>query len=356
VKQPLGVVAAITPWNFPVAIPVWKIAPALVAGNTVVFKPATITSFTGMAVVKIFEQAGVPAGVLNMVVGSGGEVGDELIKNPAVKAISFTGSNEVGAKAYAEGAAGLKKVQCEMGGKNPLVVMEDADLELAVASTVQGAFGSTGQRCTATSRAIVIDSIADEFVRRVKAAAEKLVVGDGAKPGVNMGPSVDKSQFHTVLEYIEVGKKEGAQLVLGGAKLSGGAYDKGFFVAPTIFDRVQPKMRIAQEEIFGPVLSVIRVKTYEEALAAANDSNYGLSSAIYTQDVARTFDFVDRIEAGMTHVNSATTGGEAHIPFGGSKATGVGVREMGTVAVDFFTEIKVVYIDFTGKKRESNIY
>jgi len=355
-KQPLGVVAVITPWNFPICIPVWKIAPALITGNTVVFKPATITSFTGMALVKIFEQAGVPAGVLNMVVGSGGEVGDELIKHRDIKAISFTGSTEIGSKLYAEGAAGLKKVQCEMGGKNPIVVMEDADLDLAVASTVQGAFGSTGQRCTATSRAVVIDSIADEFVKRVKAAAEKLVVGDGSKPGVQMGPSVDQAQFNTVLEYLKIGKDEGAKLVLGGNKLTGGEYDKGMFVQPTIFDHVKTTMRLAQEEIFGPVLSVIRVKDYEEALRVANDCAYGLSSSIYTQDVSRFFDFAERVETGMTHVNSPTTGGEAHIPFGGMKGTGVGVREQGTVAIDFFTEIKAVYVDFTGKKRESNIY
>jgi aldehyde dehydrogenase (NAD+) len=202
----------------------------------------------------------------------------------------------------------------------------------------------------------VIDSIADEFVKRVKAAAEKLVVGDGAKAGVNMGPSVDQAQFNTVLDYLKIGKDEGAKLVLGGSKLSGGEYDKGMFVQPTIFDHVTPTMRIAQEEIFGPVLSVIRVRDYEEALRVANDCAYGLSSSIYTQDVSRFFDFAERIETGMTHVNSPTTGGEAHIPFGGTKGTGVGLREQGTVAIDFFTEIKAVYVDFTGKKRESNIY
>ena len=356
VKQPLGVVAVITPWNFPVAIPVWKIAPALVTGNTVVFKPATIASFTAMKVVEIFQQAGVPAGVLNLVIGSGSEVGDELLQHPAVKAVTFTGSNEIGAALYAQGAKRLMKCQCEMGGKNPVVVLEDADLDLAVASTVQGAFGSTGQRCTATSRAVVVDSIADEFVARVKAAAEKIVVGDGAQSGVTMGPSVDESQFKTVLEYLDIGKREGAQLVLGGNRLAGGKYDKGLFVAPTIFDHVKPTMRIAQEEIFGPVLSVIRVEDFEEALDVANGVVYGLSSSIYTQDVSRIFEFADRIETGITHINSATTGGEAHIPFGGMKGTGVGLREQGTVAVDFFTELKAVYVDYTGRKRESNIY
>src|SRR6266702_5621639 len=250
IKQPLGVVACITPWNFPVAIPVWKIAPALVAGNTVVFKPATITAFTAMKVVEIFEEAGVPPGVLNMVVGAGSEVGDELITNSTVKAVSFTGSNEIGAALYAQGAKRLMKVQCEMGGKNPLVVLEDADLELAVESTLQGAFGSTGQRCTATSRAIVVDSIADEFVSRLRKRTTQLKVGDGSQAGVHVGPSVDEAQFKTVLKYLQIGKDEGAQLVCGGDRMTGGTYDRGYFIAPTIFDRVRPNMRIAQEEIF----------------------------------------------------------------------------------------------------------
>ena len=356
IKQPLGVVACITPWNFPVAIPVWKIAPALVAGNTVVFKPATITAFTAMKVVEIFEEAGLPRGVLNMVVGAGSEVGDELISNPAVKAVSFTGSNEIGAALYAQGAKRLMKVQCEMGGKNPIVVMEDADLGLAVESTVQGAFYSTGQRCTATSRAVVIDSIAEEFVSRLKQRTAELRVGDGSTPGVHVGPLVDEAQFNTVMSYLEIGKREGAQLVCGGDRLRGHAYDRGWFVAPTIFDHVKPDMRIAREEIFGPVLSVLRVKNFDEAMDVANDVVYGLSSSIYTNNVAHIFEFIDRIETGITHVNSATTGGEAQVPFGGMKGTGVGLREQGRVAIDFFTELKAVYVDYTGRKRESNIY
>ncbi|HSA94015.1 MAG TPA: aldehyde dehydrogenase family protein [Terriglobales bacterium] len=356
VKQPLGVVACITPWNFPVAIPVWKIAPALVAGNTVVFKPATITAFTGMKVVEIFQEAGLPPGVLNMVVGSGSEVGDELVENPVVKAVSFTGSNEVGSALYAQGARQMKRVQCEMGGKNPLVVLEDADLNLAVESTLQGAFGSTGQRCTATSRAIVVESVADEFVRRLAQRTAELKVGNGAQPGVHVGPSVDESQFQTVLRYLEIGKQEGARLVCGGAPLRSGEYQRGYFVQPTIFDHVQPRMRIAQEEIFGPVLSVIRVPDFETALEVANGVVYGLSSSIYTQNVSRVFEFADRIETGITHINSPTTGGEAQVPFGGMKATGVGLREQGRVAIDFFTELKAVYVDYTGAKRESNIY
>ncbi len=356
VKAPLGVVACITPWNFPVAIPVWKIAPALVAGNTVIFKPATIAAFTGMDVIKIFEDAGVPPGVLNMVVGAGSEVGDELMTDPRVKAVSFTGSNEIGSALYAQGAKRLMRVQCEMGGKNPIVVLEDADLDLAVESTFQGAFYSTGQRCTATSRAVVVDSIADEFVRRLTKRTAELKVGDGTKPGVQMGPVVDESQFKTVMSYLDIGKKEGAKLLCGGERLRGPEYDKGLFVSATIFDHVKPGMRIAQEEIFGPVLSVIRVKNYEEAVEVANGVIYGLSSAIYTNNAARIFDFVDRIETGITHINSPTTGGEAQMPFGGMKGTGVGLREQGRVAIDFYTELKVVYVDYTGRKRESSIY
>jgi acyl-CoA reductase-like NAD-dependent aldehyde dehydrogenase len=354
-KQPLGVVAAIAPWNFPVSIPAWKIAPALIAGNTVVFKPATLTPFTGAKVVQIFEQAGIPAGVLNMVVGSGGEVGDELVQHPDVRAISFTGSNEVGCELYAQAARRMKKCQCEMGGKNPLVVLSDADLPLAVESAVFGAFASTGQRCTATSRVIIEESVADRFVQLLIERASKLRTGNGLEPGIDMGPAVDESQLKTDLHYIEVGKKE-AKLILGGQRLTGGAYDRGYFVAPTVFDHVGPDSTIAQDEIFGPVLSVIRVRNFEDALHVANSVRYGLSSSLYSNDAAKIFEFIERIETGITHVNSATVGGEAQLPFGGMKATGVGMREMGRVAIDFFTELKAVYIDFTGRKRDSNVY
>jgi len=354
-KQPMGVVAAITPWNFPVSIPVWKIAPALIAGNTVVFKPATLTPFTGAKVVEIFEQAGVPTGVLNMVVGSGGEVGDELLQHPNVRAVSFTGSTEVGSELYAQGARRMKKCQCEMGGKNPLVVLADADLALAADSAVFGAFASTGQRCTATSRVVVEESVADRFVALLAERTTKFRTGNGLEPGVDMGPAVDENQLKTNLHYIEVGKKE-AKLVAGGQRLTGGGYDRGYFVSPTIFDHVAADSTIAQDEIFGPVLSVIRVRDFEEALNTANSVRYGLSSSLYSNDAAKIFDFIDRIETGITHVNSPTVGGEAQLPFGGMKATGVGLREMGRVAVDFFTELKTVYIDYTGRKRESSIY
>lgn len=356
VKQPLGVVATITPWNFPVCIPCWKIAPALVAGNTVVFKPATLTPWTARLVVEMFQQAGLPAGVLNMVIGSGGGVGEEFINNPSVRAISFTGSNDVGTHIYNQGAKRMVKVQCEMGGKNPVLVLEDANLELAVEGTAQGAFGSTGQRCTATSRAIVVESIADQFVKHLVERTKRLRVGNGLEETTDIGPSVDKSQLETVLKYLEVGKKEGAKLLCGGERLTGPAFDKGYFVAPTVFDHVTPEMTIAQEEIFGPVLCVIRVKDFEEGLAVANNVKYGLTSSIYTNDASRIFQFIDEIETGITHVNSPTVGGEAHLPFGGIKGTGMGWREQGKTAIDFYTELKTVYVDYTGKKRESSLY
>jgi len=355
IRQPLGVVGAITPWNFPVAIPVWKIAPALVCGNTVVFKPATFTPLAAMKIVEIFEQAGLPAGVLNLVMGSGRETGDELIQNIHVHGLSFTGSNDVGCQLYATGAQRLKKIQCEMGGKNPVVVLADADLQLAMESTLSGAFASTGQRCTATSRVVIEEKVADQFIGMLVERAKKYVVGDGLEPGVEMGPSVDETQMNTVLRYIDIGKRE-AKLLCGGERLSGPRYDKGWFVSPTIFDQVRWDSQLAQEEIFGPVLSVIRVKNFDEALQVANSVRYGLSSSIYSTDSNKIFEFVDKIETGMTHVNSPTVGGEAHVPFGGAKDSSVGPREVGHAAIDFYTDTKIVYLDYTGRKRESAIY
>ena len=355
-RQPLGVVACVTPWNFPVAIPVWKIAPALVAGNTVVFKPASLTPATAVRIVEIFEEAGIPKGVLNLILGSGSEAGDEIVKHKAIRAVSFTGSNEIGIRLYEQVSSRGAKVQCEMGGKNPVIILEDADLDLAVESTAQGAFGSSGQRCTATSRAIVLDAVADEFVSRVVARAKSMRIGNGSDPNTEMGPSVDENQFKTVLSYVEIGCEDGAELKCGGARATGDGLDKGFFVQPAVFDRVTPDMRIAREEIFGPVLSVLRARDFDEAMRLANDSEYGLSSSIFTNDAGRIFRFVDEIETGMTHINSPTTGGEAHIPFGGVKSTGIGDREQGSTALDFYTELKVVYVDYTGRKREGNLY
>lgn len=350
IKQPLGVVGAITPWNFPVAIPVWKAAPALVTGNTMVLKPAELTPLTAIRMVEIFMQAGLPAGVLNLVLGAGEDVGDELVQHPDVHAVSFTGSNEVGGLIYASGARKMKKCQCEMGGKNPIVVLADADLKLAVESAASGAFGSSGQRCTATSRVVVEDKVADEFVSLLVARAKEFFPGDGFDEKSSVGPLVDENQLETVLRYLEIGKKE-ARLLLGGSRVTGGAFDRGLFVAPTIFDHAKWDSTIAQEEIFGPVLSIIRVPDFEEALRVANSVKYGLSSSVYTNDAAKMLAFVDRIETGMTHVNAATVWSEAHLPFGGTKGTGVGLREMGSVAIDFYTEIKSVYIDYGARKQ-----
>lgn len=356
IKEPHGVVVCITPWNFPVAIPAWKIAPALVAGNTVVMKAAESTPATAVRIVELFHEAGVPDGVLNLLLGKGSEVGEEIVDHPAVRAVSFTGSTEIGYKIYQQGAKRGIPVQCEMGGKNPVVVLADCDMELAVESTAQGAFGSTGQRCTATSRAVVIDTIADEFVERIVDRARSFKLGDGSDPSTDIGPSVDEKQFKTVLKYIDIGREDGAQLICGGRRAAGEHLSKGFFVEPTVFDNVKPDMRIAREEIFGPVLSVLRVKDFDEAMIVANDSEYGLSSSVFTNDANDIFRFVKDIESGMTHINSPTTGGEAHIPFGGIKATGIGAREQGSTSLDFYTELKVVYVDYTGRKREGNLY
>ncbi len=355
-RAPLGVVAVLTPWNFPVCIPAWKIAPALLTGNTVVFKPATITPLTAKLLVEVFEQAGAPKGTLNLLFGSGGTVGHALCEHPAVKAITFTGSNEVGLGVYVAAAKRGAKALCEMGGKNAVIVLDDADFELALEGVVQGAFGSTGQRCTATSRLIMTEGIADRMVAAVAKRASEIRVGDPLSPDTQMGPAVDENQMKTVLEYIEIGKREGAKLVTGGMRRTDGDLKKGWFVAPTVFDQVKPEFRIHKEEIFGPVLSVVRVKTVEEAIHVANAVPFGLSGSIYTESSSAAMRYCEEIEVGMVHVNSPTMGGEAQAPFGGMKATGIGGREMGRTAIEFYTEWKTVYIDYTGKKRDTNIY
>ncbi len=353
-REPLGVVGLITPWNFPVAIPFWKIVPCLVAGNTAVLKPSELTPDTACRIVRVFEEAGVPAGVLNLVHG-GREVGERLVAHPDVPAISFTGSTHVGTAVYAAAAPLLKKVQCEMGGKNPIVVLADADVSLAVDATVKGAFGATGQRCTATSRAIVVDAVADRFVAELVERAKSYRPGPGIDPTSESGPVVSEGQLQAVLAKIERGKEE-AELLAGGERLTEGALAKGYFVAATVFDKVAPQSSLAQEEIFGPVLSVLRVKDLDEALAVANDSRFGLSSSVYTQDLSLAQRFIDGIETGIVHVNSPTMGGEAQMPFGGCKATAVGPREMGPQALEFFSREKAVYVDYTGERRTSNIY
>jgi len=353
-RQPLGVVSLITPWNFPICIPAWKIAPALVAGNTVIFKPSSTTPLTAARLVETFERAGLPPGVLNLLVGSSSEVGDVITRDHRVRAVSFTGSSENGSQIYSSCATRGAKAQCEMGGKNPVVVLEDADLSLAVDGIVSGAFGSTGQRCTATSRAVLQESIADDVIARMAERVSKWKLGNGLDPDVQMGPLVNAQQLKTVEDYIHSGNREGARLVTGGRRASG--LPKGFFIEPTIFDRVKPDHRIAREEIFGPVLSVLRAKDYEEAMLLANASEYGLTASIYTNDSGRIFDFCERIEAGMVHVNSPTVGGEAQIPFGGVKSSGIGEREQGPTALDFYSDVKVIYIDYTGAARASKFY
>jgi alpha-ketoglutaric semialdehyde dehydrogenase len=355
-RVPLGVVGLVTPWNFPFCIPAWKTAPALVAGNTCVFKPASLTPLTAVMLAQAYEEAGLPAGVLNLVFGPGGAVGSEVVDHAQVRAISFTGSNSVGVALHERASKRGIKVTCEMGGKNPVVVLDDADLNLAVEGIAQGAFGSTGQRCTATSRLIVTRGIAKEITERLVARASKVRVGNGLEPNVDMGPAVDEAQLKTDLTYIQIAKDEGARLLCGGKRLSGGFYDRGYYVEPTILGGVKSTMRIAKEEVFGPVLGIVEVADFDEAVAAANAVEFGLSSSIYTRDANTAMKFVERSEVGMVHVNNPTVGGEAQLPFGGMKATGIGEREMSVEGVEFFTQLKTVFFDYTGAVRTSKIY
>ncbi len=352
VRRPLGVVGIITPWNFPIAIPAWKMAPALICGNAIVFKPASGTPLSAVKLTEVFEEAGVPPGVLNLVTGPGGSVGNALVESPDVTGISFTGSTEIGTELYTRGASLLKKVQAEMGGKNAVILLADADLDKALGGIVQGAFGSTGQRCTATSRVIVEDGVYDEFMARLLDSTSKLTIGDGLEDGIDISPLSSESQQRTVSEYIATGRAEGATLAYGGQTLSGGIYDDGWYVEPTIFTDVAPDMRIAREEIFGPVLTVFRARDLDHAVEISNNVKFGLSSSVYTRDIPRAFRYINTVDAGMVHVNAPTLGGEVHLPFGGLKASGVGQREQGVEAVDFFSEVITVYIDYADAPRE----
>lgn len=343
-RVPLGVVGVITPWNFPVAIPIWKIAPALIYGNSVVIKPAQETAITCAKVIECFEEAGIPAGVLNLVTGSGSVIGQALTDNPDVNAITFTGSNEVGKRIGQGALARGAKYQLEMGGKNPVIVAADADLELAVEGTISGAFKSTGQKCTATSRVIVESKVYEIFKEKLVAKVKEITVGDGLKEGIWMGPCANESQLKTVMSYIEKGNQEGATLLIGGKQLSGDAYEKGFFVEPTIFENVTSEMTIAQEEIFGPVIALIQVDTLLDAIEVANDVKFGLSASIYTSNIQSMLSFVEEMEAGLVRINAESAGVELQAPFGGMKQSSSHSREQGEAAKEFFTAIKTVFI------------
>jgi alpha-ketoglutaric semialdehyde dehydrogenase len=355
VRMPIGVCALITPWNFPLAIPTWKLFPALICGNTVVLKPAEDTPHTAQKFIEILNEAGVPPGVVNLIQGRGEEVGAALVRHPAVQLVSFTGSAAVGREIASVCGKNLKRVSLEMGGKNAQIVMEDADLDLAVEGALWGAFGTTGQRCTATSRLIVHRDVAKKVTDALVARARKIKIGDGLDESVDMGPLINGEAREKVLRYIDIGKQEGARLVSGGAIHDVGACAKGFFFQPTIFDRVKPSMRIAREEIFGPVLSILEIQSLEEAIQVLNDTPYGLSSSIYTSDVGRAFRAMRDIEAGITYINGPTIGAEVHLPFGGVKDTGNGHREAGTTVYDIFTEWKSIYVDYSGKLQKAQI-
>jgi aldehyde dehydrogenase (NAD+) len=355
VRTPIGVCALITPWNFPLAIPTWKLFPALICGNTVILKPAEDTPHTATRFVEILNEAGVPPGVVNLVHGRGEDVGAALVRHKDVQLVSFTGSAAVGREIASVCGHNLKRVSLELGGKNAQIVMEDADIELAVEGALWGAFGTTGQRCTATSRLIVHRDVAKQVIDALVTRAEKIKIGDGLDERNEMGPLINQAAREKVLRYVEIGKSEGARLRTGGAVYDGGGCAKGFYFQPTIFDQVKPSMRIAQEEIFGPVLSIVEIASFEEAIAVLNGTAYGLSSSIYTNDVTRAFRAMRDIEAGITYINGPTIGAEVHLPFGGVKDTGNGHREAGTTVYDIFTEWKSIYVDYSGKLQKAQI-
>jgi acyl-CoA reductase-like NAD-dependent aldehyde dehydrogenase len=346
IRKAIGVIGLVTPWNFPSAIPAWKMAPALICGNTIVVKPASVSPLSAWRIVEACHEAGIPKGVVNFVAGSGGEIGNALVNAKPLKAISFTGSCEIGNWLHGEASKRRLRIQLEMGGKNPTIVLADADFNSAVENVVNAAFFSTGQKCTATSRAIVEDPIYDKFVAALVDRTKKLKVGNGMEPGIDIGPAVDQSQLETNLKYIEIGKKEAGAPKIGGNRLTGGAYDKGYFCEPTIFADVTENMKIAQEEIFGPVLSVMRAKDFEDAMRIANNIPFGLSASIQTSNVSRTFDFVYRMEAGLLTVNLPSAGVEYQLPFGGTKDSSFGPKEQGPAAMDFYSDYKTIYLKY----------
>ena len=349
VRHPIGVAGLITPWNFPIAIPTWKLFPALIAGNTIVFKPAEDTPLLALKLVQMFEEVGLPPGVLNFVTGLGEEAGAPLVSHAGDRCISFTGSLEVGRQINETCGRMMKRCSLELGSKNCLIVMPDADLDLAVEAGAWGAFATSGQRCTATSRMAVHGSILDEFSERLVKRVQEYRVGPGTDPSTDLAPVINVKQKARVLEYIGIGQQEGAKLLTGGHALEDGPYSKGNFVAPTVFRDMTPDMRIAQEEIFGPVTGIIEVSGVDEAIEVANSTQYGLSASIYTRDITNTFKAIERLEFGVVYINAPTIGAEVQLPFGGMKSTGNGHREAGPVALDEFTEWKAVSVDFSGK-------
>ena len=352
IRRPIGVLGLITPWNFPIAIPAWKIMPALISGNTLVFKPASDTPLMSIELVKILTQAGLPKGVLNLVTGEGSTAGSAIVHNKKIRAVSFTGSLETGKWIMGEAAKDMKRVSLELGGKNPIIVMDDADLKLAIDGVIWGAFGTTGQRCTAASRVIVHEKILEVFKKKLIERTKQLKLGNGLHKNIDVGPVINDSQLQKIAKYIGIGKDEGAKLVHGGKIVKP---LPGHFIEPTIFTDVTSDMRIAQEEIFGPVLSVISAEGIDEAIDIANSVEYGLSSSIYTEDMKNAFRAVEKIEAGLTYINSSTIGSEVHLPFGGVKSTGNGTREAGSTAIEEFTELKTVYFDYSGKLQKAQI-
>jgi alpha-ketoglutaric semialdehyde dehydrogenase len=346
IRKPLGVVGLVTPWNFPSAIPAWKLAPALIAGNTVILKPASAAPLSAWRIIEACHEAGLPKGVVNFVAGSGGELGDALVNAKPLKALSFTGSCDVGSWLHERASKRKLRIQLEMGGKNPTIVLADADLKAAVANTVNAAMFSTGQKCTATSRVIVEEAIYDEFVKGVVAQTKALKVGNGLNDGVQIGPAIDKAQLETNARYCEIAQKEGAKLECGGKILKDGDYAKGYFFEPTVFTGVTENMRIAQEEVFGPVLAVMKAKDFEQAMQMANGIEFGLSASIQTNNVSRIFEYVQKIEAGLITVNLPSAGVEYQLPFGGTKGSSFGPKEQGPSALDFYSDWKTVYLKY----------
>ena len=355
VRQPIGVVGAITPWNFPIAIPSWKMIPALVCGNTIVLKPARDTPLLAERFVELLAEAGIPAGVVNIVHGGGGTVGDRLVRHPDVRVITLTGSRETGVEVLKAAADNLKHVHLELGGKNAIIVMDDADVDLAVEGILWSAFGTSGQRCTAASRVIAHEAVYDALQTKLVAAAERLRLGPGWEDDTDVGPVINKAAIEKIHSYTEIGRDEGARILTGGEVATEGDLAKGFFYRPTIFGDVDPQMRVAQEEIFGPATALIKVRDFDEAIRVSNGIKYGLSSSIFTRDVNKAFRAMRDLEAGITYVNAGTIGAEVHLPFGGTKDTGNGHREAGQAALDVFTEWKSIYVDYSGRLQKAQI-